>query len=270
MFTLSSTTSMHTAGRSLTLGSKTFNVATGGTITENGNWRIHEFTTTGTFSLTKLAGSPADQTLYYLITGGGSGGNNSTGYQGGGGGGVRTGTIPAPTPTYSITAIGAGGAVGSPTHPPGGTSTFAGLSASGGTTAGSSGSQPGPPYAAGAPITLTYFLGGGGGGAGGAGGRGYSGGPQTRYPGDAGSAVGLNAPDGTPLAVGGSGGGGGTSSRGGTTIWIFHTYWSAMQYGRGGGGDAYRNSSSAPQIGLPVFPATAGNPGAVYVAYKFK
>ena len=270
MFILASATSMHTPGRTLTLGGKSFNNATGGTITENGNWKIHEFTTTGTFSLTQLASSPADQTLYYLVTGGGSGGNSGTNYQGGGGGGVRTGTIPAPTPTYSISAIGAGGAAAAgPSHPPGGTTTFAGLSSSGGQTPGASGSQPGPPFAAGAPITITYFLGGGGGGAGGAGGRGSSD-SYVRYPGNAGGAVGLNAPDGTPLAVGGSGGGGGTSSRGGPSIWIFHTYWVNMQYGYGGGGDAFRNSSSSPQVGLPVIPATAGNQGAVFVAYKFK
>ena len=261
---------MHTPGRTLTLGAKTFNAATGGIITENGNWKIHEFTSVGTFALTQLASSPADQTIYYLVTGGGSGGNSGTLYQGGGGGGVRTGTIPAPTPTYSITAIGGGGvASAGPSHPPGGTTTFAGFSSSGGLTPGASGSQPGPPYAAGAPVTITYFLGGGGGGAGGAGSSGYAD-SFARYVGSGGGAVGLNAPDGTPLAVGGAGGGGGTSSRGGPTIWIFHTYWNAGQYGYGGGGDAFRNSSSSPQVGLPAFPATAGSQGAVFVAYKFK
>jgi hypothetical protein len=260
---------MHNAGRTLTLGSKSFNTATGGTITTNGDWKIHEFTTVGTFTLTSLAGSPADRTLYYLVTGGGSGGQSAGNYQGGGGGGVRTGTIPSPTPTYSISAIGGGGAVSTTSHPPGGTTTFAGLSSSGGQIPGASGSQPGPPFAAAAPITITYFLGGGGGGAGGAGTRGYSD-SFVRYTGSGGGAVGLNAPDGTPLAVGGAGGGGGTSSRGGPSIWIFHTFWTTMQYGYGGGGDAFRNSSSSPQVGLPAFPASAGNPGAVYVAYKYK
>lgn len=89
-----------------------FIVATGGTITTNGNQKIHTFTSGGTFEITSGEG-----TVDYLIAAGGGGGgsnaNTGTGAAGGGGaGGLLTGTTGVLTVnTYGVT-VGAGGAGG--------------------------------------------------------------------------------------------------------------------------------------------------------------
>jgi hypothetical protein len=113
-------------------------VATGGdVITTVGEYRIHRFNNTGTFTLTSLLGSSL-HAEYLIVAGGGGGGTNMGG--GGGGGGVLTGTTILTAGSYSIT-VGAGGA-GAPAgttggHPTatgtnGGNSTFNGLTAIGG------------------------------------------------------------------------------------------------------------------------------------------
>jgi len=91
-----------------------FLVATGGTITECGNCRIHKFTGPGTFEVTKTALSAANNQLSYLVVaGGGSGGFDVGG--GGGAGGFREAKTPVtpytaspldgyPTPGNIITA----------------------------------------------------------------------------------------------------------------------------------------------------------------------
>ena len=65
-----------------------FVVATGGTITESGDFKIHTFTSPGTFQVTQT-GNPAGSNSvdYLVVAGGGSGGSNGGG--GGGGGGYR-------------------------------------------------------------------------------------------------------------------------------------------------------------------------------------
>ena len=64
--------------------------ATGGTITTCGNFKIHTFTSPGTFSVTSGAGSKAIAN-YLVVAGGGGGGSSapSNGAGGGGGGGFR-------------------------------------------------------------------------------------------------------------------------------------------------------------------------------------
>ena len=59
-------------------------VATGGTITTCGNFKIHTFTGPGTFAVTQVSPTAAENTVgYQVVAGGGAGG---TGYYGGGGG----------------------------------------------------------------------------------------------------------------------------------------------------------------------------------------
>ena len=63
-------------------------VATGGTITECGDFKIHTFTGPGTFTVSKIAcGGVTENTVGYLVVaGGGSGGSGGSSITGGGGG----------------------------------------------------------------------------------------------------------------------------------------------------------------------------------------
>jgi hypothetical protein len=91
--------------------------ATGGTITTSGDFKIHTFTSSGTFTITN-AGNPAGSTTVdYLVVAGGAGGATNQG-GGGGAGGYResfpnpaTGGFPVTVTSYPIT-VGAGGAGG--------------------------------------------------------------------------------------------------------------------------------------------------------------
>jgi len=84
--------------------------ATGGTITTDGDYKVHSFTADGTFT------PSADGYVEYLVIAGGGGGGSAdddNGYSSGGGGagGYRTGYLPVTAQGYSIT-VGAGGAGG--------------------------------------------------------------------------------------------------------------------------------------------------------------
>jgi len=75
-----------------------FIVATGGTITESGNDRIHTFTGPGTFAVTQAASSAADNTVSHIVVAsGGGGGNKRAG--GGGAGGYRE--VVSPSSPYT-------------------------------------------------------------------------------------------------------------------------------------------------------------------------
>lgn len=89
----------------------TIPTVSGGTITTDGGYTYHEFTSNGTLSV--IGGSLR---VEYIVIGGGGGGggfgNNGTYYAqggGGGGGGVRQGTILIPEGSYSV-SVGLGGA----------------------------------------------------------------------------------------------------------------------------------------------------------------
>ena len=90
-------------------------VATGGTITTSGDFKIHTFTGPGTFTVSSI-GNPVGgpNSVDYLVTAGGGGGGAGRG-GGGGAGGFRTsfpspaGTIPVTVQGYPIT-VGGGGA----------------------------------------------------------------------------------------------------------------------------------------------------------------
>jgi len=94
--------------------------ATGGTITTSGDFKIHTFTGSGTFTVTNAGASSGSNSVDYLVVaGGGSGGGHDNYAAGGGGaGGMRysfpnpaTGGFPVSAQAYPIT-VGAGG-----THP---------------------------------------------------------------------------------------------------------------------------------------------------------
>jgi hypothetical protein len=196
-------------------------IATGGVITESGDWRIHRFNSSGTFTLSSLIGSSLH--VEYLIVGGGGGGGMDMG-GGGGGGGFLSGKHVLTPGSYTIT-VGAGGtgapAAGTNGQPgghqytipatAGGNSSFNGLTAIGGGFGGSSyrGYTPG----------IAGGSGGSGGGAsgyndnagtfnGGSGtsGQGYRGGNSTAaYYSGGGGGAGAQGTDSTARANGGTG-----------------------------------------------------------------
>lgn len=59
-------------------------IATGGTITTNGDFKIHTFTSSGNFEITQLGDNPIID--FMLVAGGGSGGKSTAGTSAGGGG----------------------------------------------------------------------------------------------------------------------------------------------------------------------------------------
>jgi hypothetical protein len=229
-------------------------IATGGVITEVGEWRVHRFNSSGTFAITSTADTSLLEVEYLIVAGGGGGGADMGG--GGGGGGLLTGLTVLTQGSYSV-EVGAGGA-GAPAatggHPTvrgtnGGNSTFNGLTSvgggwggvayntqglsihfggSGGSGGGSSGYNndfvPPGTYGSGDGTAGQGFRGGfqgnayysgGGGGAGGAGTDG-----NNRADGGTGKLVGIL---GRPFYWAGGGGGAGYSTFGGAG-------------GRGGGG----------------------------------
>lgn len=89
-----------------------FIIATGGTITEDGDYKIHTFTSSNNFEISQISTNPSFNGIEYLIVGGGAGGGNGNGDTGGGGGGAGgflTGLNTAVVGTYPV-VIGSGGA----------------------------------------------------------------------------------------------------------------------------------------------------------------
>ena len=97
---------VYSAGTWNTVQSFGFISASGGTVTTQGDYKIHTFSSSSMFVLTS---APANATVDYLMVAGGGGGGSDMG-GGGGGGGVLVGTNAVLTAgTYAIT-VGAGGA----------------------------------------------------------------------------------------------------------------------------------------------------------------
>ena len=133
-------------------------VATGGSITTSGNYKIHQFTGPGTFTVSAVSQTPANNTVSYMVVAGGGGGGATVGgcqvgNAGGGAGGFREYKGPADCYTASplngnpggtaitVTAqaypitVGAGGT--SPNSPPldggdGSPSVFSSITSTGG------------------------------------------------------------------------------------------------------------------------------------------
>lgn len=134
-------------------------LATGGTVTCCGDYKIHTFTGPGTFTVISAGNVLGSDTVDYLVVaGGGSGGNNHGG--GGGAGGYRESSgaasgcysasplgsgvsaLPVSTQGYPI-VVGAGGAAGPSPSPgsvlgnPGNNSVFSSITSAGGAGGGS-------------------------------------------------------------------------------------------------------------------------------------
>ena len=119
-------------------GGGDFIVATGGDITTDGDYKVHKFTSSGTFEITSGTGD-----VEYLVISGGGGGNRGNA-GGGGSGAFRTDTksdMEVGEYTVTIGAKGIGGYGGSEGTPAtgGGTSVFDDISLTGG---GAGGGEP--------------------------------------------------------------------------------------------------------------------------------
>ena len=107
------------------LGFATFITATGGTITEDGDYKIHTFTGPGNFTVCSVGSGPTGDKVDYLVVAGGGGGGSDQGGGGGAGGyressgtasgcysrsplGACVSALPVTTTGYPI-AIGGGG-----------------------------------------------------------------------------------------------------------------------------------------------------------------
>ena len=142
----------------------------GGSVTTSGNYRIHTFTSSSNFVLTKSVAIE-----YLVIAGGGGGGGNDGGHDhsggsgGGGAGGHRTGTVTPSANTHTIT-VGGGGAGNSSaaSGSDGSTSAFGGVSSVGGgggggvNSDGSNGRAGGSGGGAGGDDGATVYTGGAG------------------------------------------------------------------------------------------------------------
>ena len=270
----------------------TFIVATGGTITECGNDKIHTFTGPGTFTVTTAASCAVDNVVSYLvIAGGGGGGNKRAG--GGGAGGYREVVSPSspytgsplngyPNSPNRITVsaqaypiqVGGGGTGGSASGGPactvstastsGNPSIFSTVTSAGGGTGGGLSPNAGP---------------NGSGKPGGSGGGGFAGGPpSTPFPAATAAGTGNDpstspaqgnpggisraSPDPTGQAGGGGGAGeagkagndpGGLDGRGGAGVTSCITGSPVARGGGGGGG------SRPPGVAAPGGTGGGGN-----------
>lgn len=225
---------------------ESFIVATGGTVTCCGDYKIHTFTGPGTFTVTQVGNPLGSTTVDYLVlAGGGSGGAGSSfGGGGGGAGGFRSNFpsccsgVPVSVTGYPIT-VGGGGAsfpVGSPYEfegnagNPGSNSIFSTITSAGGgggggrcnvgLSGGSGGGGGSPSTTAGSgntpPVSPPQGNSGGtgvagppnfpGGGGGGAAAVGSNGGPGSAGPGGPGGAGVQNNIDGNNYYWAGGGG----------------------------------------------------------------
>ena len=248
--------------------------ATGGVITESGDYKIHKFTGPGTFCVSSVSPGPSGNpnSADYLVIAGGGGGGVSCAGGGGGAGGYRESPGTA-TGCYTVSPLGAAPAAALT------------ISASRYTVtvgAGGTGSCSPPAVATGGDgnnsnfSAITSGAGGGGGGAcnvgrnggsGGGGGHGGAGGsgntpPTNPAQGTAGSA---SAPGGGPAPsdAGGSGGGatavgvpGPSGHQGGAGATTCITG-SPVAYA-GGGGGSNRDGGTAPDV---AGGAGGGGPG---------
>jgi hypothetical protein len=199
-------------------GAPNYIVATGGTITCCGDYKIHTFTADGCFSVSN-AGNPAGSTTvdYLVVAGGGAGGLLRGG--GGAAGGYResfpnpaTGGLPVSIQSYPIT-VGGGGSGGDPCGVPAASARGTPGSNSIFSTITSAGGGGGGGYSNG-PTNWTGRNGGSGGGGG------ASNGSCTATVAGSGNTPPVSPPQGNPGGINpnldyGAGGGGGASAAGG-------------------------------------------------------
>jgi|TARA_R100001480_G_scaffold21507_1_gene31474 hypothetical protein len=249
--------------------------ASGGTETTSGDFKIHTFTGSGTFTVSCGGNASGSNTVDYLVIAGGGGGGGSGGNVGGGGGAgayqVSATTYTGPSLASGISALpvsaqaypvtigsggtGGGNGGGGPFGTSGANSVFSTITSGGGGRGGCGGESPNPsscgPSPQGATPGRSPGNGSGGGGAGGASGD--------TFPGASGGSFGNNGGGtGGPYACGGSGGagGGGAGAAGSNNNNVFG--------GGGGAGDA--NSITGSPVtrgsGGPGVPRAPGGNGA--------
>jgi len=256
-----------------------FLTASGGTESTCGDFKIHTFTGPGTFTVSSVGATSANNSVDYLVQAGGAGGGADIGGGGGGGGTrFRSGTFSVPSPLSPISApagvtvtatafpitVGGGGAGGGPGNPvgtSGSTSSFSTISSAGGggggklKTAGAAGGNGGGgggvndasgPYAGGTGNTPSVSPDQGKAGGIGLGGSPYSPGPLHDGAGAGGGGVQSVGTNGGPtygpspaVAPGGGGAGGA-----GMPFPASSFQSSATGYGGGGGGGGYTCGSS--------------------------
>ena len=271
-------------------GQPPFLQATGGTITEDGNFKVHTFTGPGTFTVTQLATespAPAYNIVSYVVVGaGGSGGGTGTTTHvgaGGGAGGFREGKN-APIDSYTASPLNA--PAGLPVAATGYPITIGGGGTSPGSGPARGGSGNATTFAGSSTITSA---GGGGGGSlgapgspacrsGGSGGSGGGGSSQVAGAGGSGNTPPVSPPQGQDGAQGvdsppdlrGGGGGGataagtqgsppGTTGRGGAGATTNITG-SPVGYSGGGGGGATSASGPGSSLSSPCGSGAAGGP----------
>jgi len=247
------------------LGSPLFTEATGGTVTESGDFKIHSFTGDGCFVVSQLGNAPTQptggpQTVSYLVIAGGGGGGGHAASNGGGGGagGFREGRDITPSYTASPLVAPTGLTISTTTYPVtvggGGTSCFNSTSGSNSvfstiTSAGGGGGSSAYPGSAAAKTG-----GSGGGGSSGActsgaagntppvsppqGNNGGNGQGGCGYAGAGGGGAGAVGAQGGPNSYGSAGGAGGA----GVTS---HITGSPVTRAGGGGGFSYAGTAGA-------------------------
>ena len=281
-----------------------FVTATGGTVTTDGDFKVHTFNSSGNFVVTNTSGTLRPIT-YLMIAGGGSGGGTAaTDYvQGGGGGagGFFTATVtPSLNTSYTI-VIGGGGAYSTSwtNVASGSNTTFYGLTALGGGKGGSG-------YNDGSSVAQAAD--GGSGGGRGIWGEGTQGGSSaavgrvglgtTGQGNNGGSSLnGITGSNRYPVAAGGGGGAGGlgltptvqgTGGAGGTGVSSSVSGVGAFYAGGGGGGGSSTSGvggnggASINAAGLPNTGAggagahgnrnngSSGGSGVVIIRYQFQ
>ena len=264
-----------------------FITATGGTITCSGDYKIHTFTSPGTFEVTNEGTSCGSQRLDYMVLAGGGGGGGKNSGGGGGAGGFRE-SVPSPAAwsgsplatTTGITAafqsypitVGSGGAGGSnhPSNPAyvnntgngtnGSNSIFSTITSTGGGGGNDSNVPSAPSPSSGQP-------GGSGGGGGG----------EVANPGGTGNTPPVSPAQGTNGGNGGPnlnrrGGGGGGATAAGTS------FPSTPMNGGAGATTTISGTPTAYGGGGPGFysppdnwtAAGTGGSGIVLIKYKFQ
>jgi len=268
-----------------------FIVATGGTVTESGDFRIHTFTGPGTFQVSALSQTAAENIVgYQVVAGGGAGGGskNSTGggAGGGGAGGFREGrnapvdnftasplVANAPTNAVTVTAtafpitVGAGGTgVAKSQGGNGSTSTFSTITSAGG------GGGGGRDCTSGVGAGNDGGSGGGGGWGSAGSGSGGSGNTPPTTP-----SQGNDGGNYSPTPGGGGGAGGAASNgakNGGASVSSSITGSSVARAGGGGGspdgssggggaGDGIPGATPTPGIGNAGTANTGGGGGGI-------
>jgi len=218
--------------------------AIGGTLTEIGGYRIHTFTSSGTFTIN------SGGTVEYLIVAGGASGGSGSGGGGGGGGLLNSNSYLANPGTYTI-VVGAGGGAANGNGINGGNSSIFGFIAIGG---GGGGSNYG-----GTAAGLT-------GGSGGGGSVGVNGGSGTVNQGNAGG----NSYGNSNYPAGGGGGAGAigqtaassTATRGGNGgNGLANSISGSILYYAGGGAGGIFTGGTAGDNGLGTDRQNSGGGG---------